>query len=518
MRHFRPFTLPDSLKDRAASLDVAALSISEIGDAFASGLFLPSELTAACLLRINNLEPYLNAFIWLNPLALEEAAGADVEVKEGRRRGPMHGVPIVLKDNMDIAGVRTTAGYAGFASDDRVVDPQFGAFNGLDLLPARDAALVSRLKEAGAIVLGKSNLPDFGLDGLRADSSHAGDTLNPYSRAFAPGASSAGSAAAVATGMGIVSIGTDTAGSILFPASAQSLVGLKPSLGLIPTAGIFPGLENHDVAGPIARSVSDAAILMDVLANSDPAARQTRYVGALRRGAFRGKRIGVFEPGIWAGALHPAVRANYARMVDVIESLGAETVPVVFGDTDWQSCWAARRNFMSTNMYLAGVDAYLAALGGNNPLSRAEFKTRAGFDIGLGNTAPLHGVLADPKINVATDSPEMAEVIRMAEELLRRYQEILAEKQIDALFMPRSINPLPDLSGDTPQFLGDQVVGTEVNELGLPAITVPAGFLEDGRPIAIDIVGPARGTETEIIALAFDFEQQTMLRKAPLVR
>ena len=418
---------------------------------------------------------------------------------------------------MDIAGVRTTAGYAGFASDDRVVDAQLGPFNGVDLMPSVDAPLVSRLKAAGAIILGKSNLPDFGLDGLRADSSHAGDTLSPYDRSFAPGASSTGSAAAVATGMGIVSMGTDTAGSILFPASAQSLVGLKPSFDLVPAAGIFPGLGHHDVTGPITRTVSDAATLLDAIADAPSPPSSRRYVDALHRGAFKGKRIGLFEPGIWAGALHPAVQAHYSRMIQVIQELGAETVPVVFGDTDWQTRWSARKFFMNTNCYLDGVDAYLAALGGGNPSSRADFKTRAGFDIGLATTAPLHQVLANPAINVKIASPEMKEVIEMAGSLLKSYEQILADKRIDALFMPRSINPLPDLTGHTPQYLGDQTVGTEVNEVGLHAITVPAGFLDDGRPIGIDIVGSRLRSDFEILALAFDFEQQTLLRKPPRI-
>ncbi|EOZ0800062.1 amidase [Pseudomonas putida] len=517
MRHFIPYTIPAPLLSSAAAIDVEELSISDVGEAFTQRTFLPSELAAACLMRINHLEPYLNAFIWLNPDVLDDARRADAEIVEGKQRGPLHGVPLVLKDNMDIAGVRTTAGYAGFASEDRVVDSQLGAFNGLDLMPGHDAELVSRLKAAGAIILGKSNLPDFGLDGLRADSSHAGDTLNPYDRRYAPGASSSGSAAAVATGMGMVGIGTDTAGSILFPASAQSLVGLKPSFNLVPTAGIFPGLANHDVAGPIARTVTDAAITLDVIANESTDVSALRYADSLRRGSFKGKRIGLFEAGIWAGALHPEVQSHYSKMIRIIEDLGAETVPVVFGDTDWKSRWSSRKSFVDTNCYLAGVDAYLAALGGDNPNSRLAFRARTGFDIGLGTTAPLHGLLANTGINVAISGAEMDRVIEIAKSLLRHYQTILKDKRIDALFMPRSINPLPDLDGDTPKYLGDQSVATEVNELGLPAITVPAGYLDDGRPIAVDIVGTSLGSDREILSLAFDFEQHTRLRRRPAI-
>jgi len=217
---------------------------------------------------------------------------------------------------MNQVGFRTTAGYAGFAADDRVVDPAMGACNGIDLMPATDAALVARLKAAGAVIVGKSNLPDFGLDGLRADSSHNGDTLNPYGTSFAPGASSTGSAAGVSAGFAPVAIGTDTAGSILFPASAQSLVGIKPSFGLVPTDGIFPGLSSHhDVAGPIAKTVRDAATVLEIIAAAPRHADHRGYVESLRRGALRGKVLGLFEPTEWAADLHPQVADHYQRVI-----------------------------------------------------------------------------------------------------------------------------------------------------------------------------------------------------------
>ncbi|AME28094.1 MULTISPECIES: amidase [Burkholderiaceae] len=515
MRHFKPYLIPEQLLKKAAAIDVMQISIASVGSAFVSGEFSVRELAAACLHRINQTEPYLNAFIWLNENVLQDAAQIDIELATGPPRGPLHGVPVALKDNMNLAGVRTTAGYAGFASDNRVVDPNQGAFNGFDLMPTEDAALITRLKEAGAIVIGKSNLPDFGLDGLRAQSSHNGDTLNPYGAGFAPGASSTGSAAAVATGMAVVSVGTDTAGSILFPASAQSLVGLKPSFGLVPTDGIYPGLPNHDVAGPIARTVRDAAAVLDAIAIKDSGA--SSYAATLERGAFNGKRIGLFEPGIWASELHPAVKSHYLSMVKLIHELGAEAVETVFADTAWLQRWQTRTAFPQCNVYLEGIDNFLASLGGNNPASSKAFAARAGFKLGLGSTAPLYGLLSDLKINVKSDSVEMAEVIAQARSLADYYEQIMSHKRIDALVLPRSTQPLPDLTGDTPRYLADQTVGTEVNELGLPVITVPAGYLDDGRPIAIDIVGSRRFSEAQILALAFDFEQYTLFRKPPSI-
>ncbi|GLK72758.1 amidase [Ancylobacter dichloromethanicus] len=518
MRHLRlpAFPLP------TAEIDMIGWTISDLQAGYRAGRFSASDVAATCLARIARLEPYLNAFISVNMALMEDAAQVDAEWRAGVRKGPLHGVPIVIKDNMNMAGVRTTAGYAGFASDDRVVDPSGGVFNGLDLIPERDASVVARLKQAGALIVGKSNLPDFGLDGLRADSSYNGDTLNPYNPRFAPGASSTGSAAAVAAGFGLASLGTDTAGSILFPASAQSLVGLKPSFGMVPIDGVFPGLSSHhDVAGPIAKTVSDVAVLMDVLAG--PAAADPRtgrrtdkpdFASVLDADALRGARIGLFEPGQWAPDLHPSVARHYRVMTDVLTRLGAELVPVVFADTDWRVRWKSRTSFVATNSYLAGVDAFLGALGGSNPSSRSAFKERAGFEIGVATTAPLHGLLSDANINVGADDAGMIAVVEQAGALRAHYEAILRDKGIDALFFPRSVSPLPDIGGDTLAYLGDQVVGTEINEMGLPVVTVPAGFLEDGRPIAIDIVGAAIDTDAAILAFAHAFEQATLLRRS----
>jgi len=512
MRHLRlptAFLAPGD-PEKLALMD---MTITDVRAGYGSRSFSVVDVARAILSRIAKLEPRLNAFTAINERLLQDAESIDADFAAGCHRSPLHGIPVVIKDNMNEAGVRTTAGYAGFASDDRVVDIVQGAFNGLDLVPEKDATLVARLREAGALIVGRSNLPDFALDGLRADSSHNGDTLNPYDARFAPGASSTGSATAVAAGFGIVSLGTDTAGSILFPASAQSLVGLKPSFGLVPGDGIYPGLSSHhDVAGPIAKCVRDAAILLDVLLG---AAERERHEDGLRKGALAGRAIGLFEPGQWAGELQSVIADHYKRMVKVVEGLGARTIPVVFGDTDWKAQWEARTFFATCNSYLAGVDAFLGALGGDNPSSRAAFKEKAGFEIGLGTTAPLFGLLANPASNVPSDDTRLAAVIGQATALRERYEAILASKRIDALFMPRSIAPLPDLTGNTLTYLNDQVVGTQVNEMGLPAITVPAGFLDDGRPIAIDIVGRARFSEAEILAFAYDFEQATLLRRSP---
>ncbi len=168
MRHLRLPQPPAAPNGRAAPA-IAELSIDDMRSGYEGGAFAVQDVAASVLSRIAALEPFLNAFIWINERMGEDAERLDAAFTAGGKRGPLHGIPVVLKDNMNVAGVRTTAGYAGFASDDRVVDPVAGAFNGVDLVPQRDATLVARLRKAGALIVGKSNLPDFALDGLRAE-------------------------------------------------------------------------------------------------------------------------------------------------------------------------------------------------------------------------------------------------------------------------------------------------------------------------------------------------------------
>ncbi len=226
-----------------AARDLAArdLTARDVQAAYSAGEFTAVDLTRAFLNRIDRYESHYNAMISMNPDALAIAAALDEEYASAGPRGPLHGVPVVIKDNLDYGGLVTTAGFSGFS----------GVAGGIDMVPQDDATAVARLRQAGAIILGKTNLPDFAEDGTRTRSSVAGVTLNPYNTDKAPGGSSGGTATAVNANFAVLGLGTETGGSIQNPAAAQALVGVKPTFGLVPLDGVVPlNSTNVDVVGP----------------------------------------------------------------------------------------------------------------------------------------------------------------------------------------------------------------------------------------------------------------------------
>src|SRR6478735_4972451 len=272
----------------------------------ASGATTGVGLVEAYLDRIATLNPLVNAIRCLAPDALERAAALDAERAEGRVRGPLHGVPVLVKDNIDVAGLPTTAGALALEHS----------------VPDRDAGLVVRLREAGAVVIGKTNLTElanFMTENMPSGySSLGGQVLNPYDLSRTPSGSSSGSGAAAALGLATVTVGTETEGSILSPADHQSLVGLKPTLGLVPGDGILPIATSQDCAGPMCRTVSDAAALLGALTGED-------YASALRPGALDGTRLAV-PP--MPEDLDPADRELFEAALGVLRDLGAVTVEV----------------------------------------------------------------------------------------------------------------------------------------------------------------------------------------------
>ena len=231
---------PAAVYLEAQEIDLVELTTDDVQAGYAAGNFTAVELTQAFLDRIERYEPYYNAFISMNPDALITAAELDVEYASDGPRGPLHGVPVVIKDNIDYGGLVTTAGWEGFSQET----------GGVDMIPDDDASVVTRLREAGAIILGKTNLPDFAAHGTRTNSTVAGRTLNPYNVSKVPGGSSGGTATAVNASFAVLGLGTETGGSIQNPASAQALVGVKPTYGLVPIEGVVPINSTYvDVVG-----------------------------------------------------------------------------------------------------------------------------------------------------------------------------------------------------------------------------------------------------------------------------
>jgi len=495
------------------SPDVEYLTAEGIQADYAAGRYTAVELTQTLLDRIEEYEALYNAFISMNPDALETAARLDREYAERGPRGPLHGVPVVIKDNLDQAGRVTTAGYWGFSA----------AAGGVDIIPERDATAVARLREAGAIILGKTNLPDFAGDGTRTRSSVAGVTLNAYDILRAPGGSSGGTATAVNAGFAVLGLGTETGGSIQNPAAAQALVGVKPTYGLVPLRGVVPiDATYRDVVGPMARTVRDAALTLDVIAGPTPEDLAT-YAGADRRpeggylasldpDALRGKRFGLVGTG-WRDSflpLAPETEALYRQAIETLRSLGAEVVEDPFLDTGWKELYASSTRVPTTGAH--DLLEYLRGLGEDAPVrSPEDWEAIVGqpFREGRGNRNP-----ARPG---ATEEGDAFQGWRHNVRTL--YRKVLSDHGLDGLFFPQGgapIRPLvedperPDYSPNNHPELPSNIV----NDIGVPVVTVPYAYYSDGSPFVLAFIGDL-WDEAALLSFAYSLEQATLARRPP---
>jgi aspartyl-tRNA(Asn)/glutamyl-tRNA(Gln) amidotransferase subunit A len=446
-------------------------SILEIAEKLKKRVVSPVELTRDCLERIERLNSTLNAFITITrDSAMAQARQAEEEIQHGRWRGPLHGIPLAVKDIIDTARVRTTAASALFK----------------DRIPTEDGEVVRRLKEAGAVLLGKQNLHEFAYGGSSVVS-YFGEMHNPWNPAYIAGGSSGGSAAAVAAGLCYGAIGTDTAGSIREPAAMCGVVGLKPTYGRVSARGVIPLSWSLDHVGPIASTVSDAAVILQVIAGFDAGdiASADIPVGDFVAGiGVRPKvlRIGAPSAYFFEG-LDAELQSAVTQALSVFSTLGADIREIELDvPTD--------RTVQSAESY-----AYHAEHVARSPeLYQAETlrRIRTGADIN------------------ATD------YIHRRRELEKARREIAGVfKDVDVFITPTTLIPPPTIANlkENP----DQLRPTEirllrntrpVNVWGLPAISVPCGFTTGGLPIGLQIVGPHWG-EALVLQTAQRYEQAT---------
>jgi len=499
-----------------AQVDPVELTIEQIHEGFRTGAFTAEELTRASLERISRYERHYNAFISMNPDALEIARALDVEYAGDGPRGPLHGVPVVIKDNIDYGGLVTTAGFDGFSS----------RTGGVDMIPERDATVVKRLRDAGAIILGKTNLPDFAGHGTRTESSVAGITLNPYNVETVPGGSSGGTATAVNGSFAVLGLGTETGGSIQNPAGAQGLVGVKGTYGLTPIDGIVPLSGTYvDVVGPLARTVRDAAIALDVLAGPTTEDLATYaavgrmpvsgYAAALVPDAVRGKRFGLVGPG-WREQglpLHPDTEAMYREAVAVLERLGGTAVEDPFEGSGFKELYGERSGVPSQSAY--DMHAYFKRLGPGAPFdSVEEWEALSGRTL---NRVRRDGELAPPARPSATEEGDAYQAWR--HEIRELFRKVLADNDLDALFFPQSGEPNRPVVEDPerPDYKPNnwaELPSNIINDIGLPVVTVPVGYYENGSPFVLALIGDT-WTESELLSFAYTLEQETRARRAP---
>jgi len=465
----------------AQATDPTDLTLAEASRMIRARLLSPVELTEAYLAAIDRYEPDVNAYITITrERALEQARALEAELANGRWRGPLHGVPIALKDNIDTAGIRTTAAGAVFA----------------DRVPSEDAEVAQRLDAAGAVLLGKLNMHEYAYGGT-SSITHFGPVHNPWNLAHIPGGSSGGSAAAVAARMCAGALGTDTLASIRLPAAYCGVVGLKPTHGLASIRGIIPVSESLDHVGPMTRTVADAALMLGAIAGFDPLdpvsirAPIPDYSAAIYRRAAT-LRIGL--PGDrYFGALEPDVEAAIDEALGVLRSLTAETrditmpeppdFPVLLAEAyayhkPWLDDPETRRLYDPVTL-----ERLLAA----GEFSTVEYYA-ARRELALARRA-IDGVFADVDLIVTPTAPGLPETIANAQ------------------------NPA-EASGAEPSVRNTY----PFNLFGIPTISVPCGFSRSGLPIGVQISGPRLG-ELDVLTLAHAYEQATEWhrRKPPLL-
>ncbi|MFZ0801781.1 MAG: amidase [Terriglobales bacterium] len=450
-------------------------SILEIGQRLRKRELSPVELAKDCLAKIERLNPVLDAFITVTAeLALAQARQAEAEIQRGQWRGPLHGVPIGLKDIVDTAGTRTTAASALFK----------------DRIPSQDAEVVRRLRNAGAVFLGKQNLHEFAYGGSSMIS-YYGEVHNPWNPSRIAGGSSGGSAAAVAAGLGYGAIGTDTAGSIREPAAQCGVVGIKPTYGRVSARGVIPLSASLDHVGPIGRTVSDVAVLLQAVAGFDPEdpnsvdAPVADYLAALQVEP-KPARIGVPREFFYED-LDTEVASAVEQALDVLTKLGCELREVnldVPADRTLQAAesFAYHRDLVARSPELYQPETLRRIRSGEN-ISEAQMEAarqslaKARHDVQSVFTDL--DLLVTPAVPIP--APPLAE--------LKEHPDLLRPRELVLL---RNTRPF--------------------NVWGLPAISVPCGFTRAGLPVGLQIAGPP-WSEAAVLSVAHAYEQATSWHK-----
>ena len=510
---------------RAAGLNIETATITDLNAAFADGTLTSEQLVSAYLKRIEAYDkqgPAINAIITLNKKALDEARQLDAERKSGKVRGLLHGIPVVLKDNYDTVDMPTTAG-------SQLLEGH---------MAKQDAFMVKKLREAGAIMLAKLNLSEFAGSGgsvsgatdpaiIKAgsvpngSSSAGGQTKNPHELLHGPAGSSGGTGAAVAAAFAQFGLGTDTGGSVRGPSSANGIVGLKPTHGLLSRAGIVPLALSFDTGGPMARSVYDVAVALGVMTGVDPADDATNksvgrferdYTKYLKTGALKGARIGIARDFMGKDAGTDEV---VDAAIVTLKKLGAVVIdPIKYPDYILQSKQALY-NIVTYTEFKAQIADYLKTSEPQYPKTLDEIVARAN-DPKSGYRSPEKAVALKYTASVALDLSDPSYIAAKNEALASTKAAVMAlfaKYKLDAIVYPTSPRPAQYIKPtglpaptDSPTNLA--------NESGFPDLIVPAGMTWSGLPVTISFFGQAF-SEGKVLAYGYDFEQATKARVLP---
>ncbi|WP_240417236.1 amidase [Paenibacillus periandrae] len=457
-------------------------TLTELGEGYLNKKFSPTEIVRSTLARIERLQPELNAFIHvMSEQALEQAEVLEKEMLKGEIRGPLHGVPVAVKDMIQTKGVRTTAG-------SRVLE---------HWIPDEDATVVTRLKKAGVILVGKANMHEFAM-GATSENPHYGDVRNPWNQSKIAGGSSGGSAVSVAAGMSTAALGSDTAGSIRLPSALCGIVGFKPTYGSVSRHGSIPFSWSLDHIGPMARTVEDAALVWNCIAgfdSKDPATSKRKIPSytAPQPGMLKGKKIGVCQPYFFEN-VNEEISLLLNRALERFRELGAEIIEIE----------------------LPGLDQAQQAL---RVIAQSE-----------GNSfhKPIYSLHPewygeDVQYRLQFGQQVSAEQYLQAQKTRNVFiRQVLGQMQgIDALVSPMNHNP--------PFAIGSVVPADAINNmfrlakaplanlLGFPAVSVPCGFMQEGLPAGMQLIGkPFADTQLLQIAQLYEQTEQWTIRSDKL--
>lgn len=480
-------------------------TIADIHAAMRSGKLSCHNLVEMYLSRIAAYDqkgPALNAVLRLNPKALETADEMDKTYAKSGFVGPLHCIPVVLKDNYETAGLATTDG-------SKVLEK---------LIPPTDAFLVTKLKKAGALILAKTNMHELALSGVTV-SSLGGQTLNPYDLTRTPGGSSGGTGVAIASNFAAAGMGSDTVNSIRSPASACDVVGVRPTKGLLSRAGVIPVSFTQDAAGPIMRTVRDAAIMMDAMTGYDPAdpvtawsiGRAKTYTAVLNKNGLKGARIGVLRTLFGTKPEHEAVNRVMEKAIEVMKKQGAVIVEV--SEPALEVGKLNTEDDVQRFEFKTVFNNYLAGLGPYAPVKNlAEF-----LAVGTYHKPSLEKFLVDAQsLENPLNEPEYKDRLLRIAKVQQSVMSLMADNRLDALVYPlqkRLVVPVGELNQADRN-------GILAGLTGFPAIDVPAGFSAPsasaplGVPVGLDFFGRP-WSEDVLFKLAYSFEQAAKIRRPP---
>jgi len=474
-------------------IEVAEASIPQLQAALASGALTSRQLVLAYLARIaayDQIGPSLNSIVTLNPAALAQADALDKERASKGPRGPLHGIPVLVKDNFDTLDMPTSGGALALAT----------------LQPSQDAHQVDKLRSAGAIILGKTAMHELAA-GTTTISSLTGQSRNPYDLLRSPGGSSGGTGAAIAASFAAAGMGSDTCGSIRIPAAYQNLFGLRTTRGLASRTGVIPLSDTQDVAGPLARSVADLAIMLDATVGSDKRDAITAgadahvpksYADALQPGSLKGARIGVLRSLFTIVPDDGDGKLVYDQAITAMRNAGAEVIEVAIPGLDEMLTESG-----SMYEFVEDLRRYLAAHPGA-PVASLEEIVKAGL-----HHDQLDKRLRDPLAGPDRSSPGYQVLLAKRTVARAATDALLTKERLDALLYPTALGRPPVIGAENIYSNCRLSVVT-----GLPALAIPAGFTPRGLPVGLELLGVAFA-EPRLLALGHGWEQLAKPRQPP---